>query len=54
MVNIRRQSISLFSKNYKQVRELYRTVFPIEERLPFIFLMLNSYRTIASAYAYYQ
>ena len=50
MVNIRRQSVSLFSKNYKQVRDLYRTVFPIEERLPFIFLMLNSYRTIASAY----
>ncbi|HEM6115818.1 GNAT family N-acetyltransferase [Streptococcus pluranimalium] len=54
MVNIKRQSVSLFSKNYKQVRDLYRTVFPIEERLPFIFLMLNSYRTIASAYAYYQ
>lgn len=54
MVNIRRQSVSLFSKKYKQVRDLYRTVFPIEERLPFIFFMLKSYRTIASAYAYYQ
>ncbi|MGT2714871.1 GNAT family N-acetyltransferase [Streptococcus pluranimalium] len=36
------------------MRELYRTVFPIEERLPFTFLILNSYRTIASAYAYCQ
>lgn len=53
MVTLNRQSVPLFSNNYRRAQKLYLEVFPPEERLPFFFLMLKTHQSIASAYAYY-
>ena len=52
-MGLSRQTVSLFSKNYRDVKALYLAAFPAVERLPYLPLVLNAQRRLANFYAYY-
>ncbi len=52
-MGLKRQNVKLFSKSYREVKELYLSAFPAVERAPYFPLVLNSYRDLADFYAYY-
>lgn len=47
------RKVSFWSKNYHKVKELYEAAFPAQERLPYLPLVLNSWRRLVNFYAYY-
>lgn len=47
------QKVRFFSKAYRDVKSLYLSAFPPNERLPYILLLANSLRPLATCYAYY-
>lgn len=52
-MELKRQKVKFFSKNYRDVKNLYFTAFPAVERLPYFPLFLNTCRSLADFYAYY-
>ena len=52
-MGLSRQTVSLFSKNYRDVKALYLAAFPAVERFPYLPLVLNTQRRLANFYAYY-
>lgn len=52
-MGLTRQKVTLFSRQYREVKQLYQTAFPKVERLPYLPLILNTYRPLADCYAYY-
>ncbi|MFC3932637.1 hypothetical protein ACVR0S_09380 [Streptococcus dentapri] len=50
---LKAKSLLPWSSSYRAVKKLYMDAFPKNERLPYIFLLANSLRPLASCYAYY-
>ncbi|MGT2924014.1 GNAT family N-acetyltransferase [Streptococcus caviae] len=53
-MTLTRQKVSPFSKAYNDVKKLYLSAFPPNERLPYFLLLVNSVRSLAKCYAYYE
>ncbi|MGT2750219.1 GNAT family N-acetyltransferase [Streptococcus orisasini] len=51
--SLSQQKVRLFSKAYNDVKKLYLSAFPPNERLSYFLLLVNSVRSLAKCYAYY-
>ena len=52
-MTLAQQKVKFFSKSYHDVKRLYLSAFPPRERFPYFCLLLNSLRSLATCYAYY-